>query len=84
MPVDWNLPLVARNGRPATLLPRDGWQDRVGDKRHRVSIMGDWATERGIDWPTTFLFSDEGRCRADGGESEFDVVNAAAAMSEAA
>lgn len=35
-PIDWNRPIVFRDGTPVVILPRDGWQDRTDDDRQRV------------------------------------------------
>lgn len=84
MPLDWNSPLQTSHGQPRQARLRDG-QGPGGQRR--VAIIGDYALshemgrgayvgdfERG-DWPTIFLFNEQGRCSTTGQPSQFDLVN---------
>lgn len=35
-PIDWNRPVIFRDGTAVVTLPRETWQDRTGDNRKRV------------------------------------------------
>lgn len=81
MAINWNLPLVTRDGRPAELLPVDGWQTATGDTRRRVRTFNDsrvrFGTEQARTEPyTVWLHSEAGRCNAAGHDSPMDVFNA--------
>lgn len=86
MPVDWTQPLRTAGGRPAKLLDRDAWQDKVGSNARRVQVCNfqkprNEAEEQSV---TTWLADEAGRVRGDGKPSDFDIVNAAHELDQAA
>lgn len=89
MPIDWTLPLVARDGRPAELMPVDGWQTATGDTRRRVRTFNDrrirFGTGEAKTEPyTVWLANEEGRVNCSGNDSPMDFFNDTAAVAQAA
>ena len=70
-PVDWNRPVMFRDGTIATAMPRDGEQERTGDTRRRF-LRG---VQNGDAIPTIVRVDENGHARADGTESDWDIVN---------
>jgi hypothetical protein len=86
MPVDWTQPLQTFGGRPAKLLDRDGWQDIVGSEARRVQVCNfqNPRSDSERESMTTWLADENGRVRSDGQSSDFDIVNVAGALANAA
>lgn len=70
-PVDWNRPVMFRDGTKATALRRDGEQIATGDERRRFRYGDENA--RGI--VTVVRVDENGHARADGTESDWDILN---------
>lgn len=70
-PVDWNRPVMFRDGTIATAMPREVAQDRTGDTRRRF-LRG---TDNQDCIPTIVRVDENGCARSDGTESDWDIVN---------
>jgi hypothetical protein len=70
--IDWTAPLQTKDGRRCTLIERAGWQDAVGDDRRRVIVPIEKA-----QWPTVYLFHEDGTCGVAGLPSKHDLENIA-------
>lgn len=95
MPIDWTGRLQTNHDKPRTAILLDGLSP--GGKR-RVAIIGDHALTHEMgrsaytiegafdtkDWPTVYLFDENGRCNCDGNPSPFDLINVADTLAKAA